>query len=61
MDAFLFNVHVLVRKGVRSDFCCFQPCFVSLEMTPPQWCSLRDTHVYAVYSLGKVRDLRIPT
>ncbi len=26
-----------------------------------QWCSLRDTQVYAVYPLGKVNDLRIPT
>ncbi len=26
-----------------------------------QWCSLRDTQVYAVYPLGKVKDLRIPT
>ncbi len=26
-----------------------------------QWCSLRDTQVYAVYPLGKDKDLRIPT
>ncbi len=26
-----------------------------------QWCSLRDTQVYAVYLLGKVKDLRKPT
>ncbi len=30
-------------------------------MTCKQWCSLRDTQVYAVYPLGKVKDLRIPT
>ncbi len=28
---------------------------------PAQWCSLRDTQVYAVCPLGKVKDLRIPT
>ncbi len=26
-----------------------------------QWCSLRDTQVYAVYPLGKSKDFRIPT
>ncbi len=26
-----------------------------------QWCSLRDTQVYAVYPLQKVKNLRIPT
>ncbi len=26
-----------------------------------QWFSLRDTQVYAVYPLGKVKGLRIPT
>ncbi len=26
-----------------------------------QWCNLRDTQVYGVYPLAKVKDFRIPT
>ena len=31
------------------------------EWPNTQWCSLRDTQVYAVYPLGTHQDLRIPT
>ncbi len=31
------------------------------ERHQTQWCSLRDTQVYAVYPQGKIKDLRIPT
>ncbi len=31
------------------------------DIAEKQWCSLRDTQVYAVYPLGKSKDFRIPT
>ncbi len=36
-------------------------CAPEAFVVAKQWCSLRDTQVYAVYPLGKVKDLRIPT
>ncbi len=35
--------------------------FLMTTESQDQWCSLRDTQVYAVYPLGKVKDVRIPT
>ncbi len=36
-------------------------CVVNMKYGILQWCSLRDTQVYAVYPLGKSKDFRIPT
>ncbi len=41
--------------GIKADLLQF------ILYPDKQWCSLRDTQVYAVYPLGKVKDLRIPT
>ncbi len=53
-----------VRKScIQSQSEVFRPRSESLtaSLMGTQWCSLRDTQVYAVYPLGKVKDLRIPT